>query len=141
MSYHVDQWQSQRKFNTLLLSIFAALAVVLAMMGIYGVLATLVASRVREIGIRMALGARPVEIRKLVLRQSMVPVAIGVVVGTAGALALNRFLEALLYEVRSRDPLTLAAAAAVILLVSPPAVYIPMRHATRVECVVALREE
>jgi putative ABC transport system permease protein len=141
MSYHVDQWQSQRRFNTLLLSIFAALAVVLAMMGIYGVLATLVASRVREIGIRMALGARPVEIRKLVLRQSMVPVAIGVVVGTAGALALSRFLEGLLYEVRSRDPLTLLAAAAAILLVSPAAVYIPMRHATRVECVVALREE
>jgi putative ABC transport system permease protein len=138
---YLDYWQSQRKFNTLLLAIFAGLALTLAMMGIYGVLANLVASRVREIGIRMAIGATPAAIGKLVLLQSMVPVMAGLAIGLAGSFALGRFLEALLFQVRAHDPLTLAVAASTILLVSPVAIYVPLRRATRVDCTVALREE
>ena len=138
---YLDYWQSQRKFNTLLLAIFAGLALTLAMMGIYGVLANLVASRVREIGIRMAIGATPAEIGKLVLLQSMLPVMVGLAIGLAGSFALGRFLEALLFQVRAHDPLTLGLAASTILLVSPVAIYIPLRRATQVDCTVALREE
>ena len=141
MGHYVDGWQSQRKFNTLLLGIFAGLALLLAMMGIYGVLSNLVASRVREIGIRMAIGASAAKIGMLVLRQSMAPVTIGLVAGLAGSLALSRYLEALLFQVRSRDPLTLAFAVCTILLISPAAIYFPLRRATRVDCTVALRDE
>jgi putative ABC transport system permease protein len=141
MDFYLDEWQSQRKFNTLLMGIFAALALVLAMMGIYGVLSNLVASRVREIGIRMAIGATSVEIAKLVLLQSMLPVAIGLALGLGGTFALSRFLEALLYHVQARDPLTVALAVCTILLISPIAIYVPLRRATSVDCTVALREE
>jgi predicted permease len=141
MQDYVDQWLSQRKFNTLLLGIFAALALVLGMMGVYGVLANLVASRIREIGIRMAIGASPAAIGSLVLRQSMLPVLTGLAIGIVASLALGRFLEALLFQVRPRDPLTLTIAAATILLISPLAVYVPLRRATRVDCTIALREE
>src|SRR5260370_22393623 len=105
IAQYVDESQSQRKFNTMLMAIFAGLALVLAMMGIYGVLANLVASRVREIGIRMAIGATPAEIGKLVLLQSMIPVAAGLAIGLAGSFALGRFVEALLFQVHSHDPL------------------------------------
>ena len=141
MDYHLEWWQSQRKFNTLLMGTFAGLALLLAMLGIYGVLSNLVASRVREIGIRMAIGATSGEIAKLVLLQSMLPVAIGLVLGLGGTFALSRFLEALLYHVQARDPLTLALAACTILLISPIAIYVPLRRATSVDCTVALREE
>jgi Acidobacterial duplicated orphan permease len=141
MDEYLDYFQSQRKFNTLLLGIFAGLALVLAMIGIYGVLANLVSSRVREIGIRMAIGATPAEIGKLVLRQTMIPVAAGLAIGLAGSFAVGRFLEALLFQVRSHDPLALGLAVITILLVSPAAIWAPLRRATRVDCTVALREE
>jgi predicted permease len=141
MDLYVDEWQAQRRFNTLLLALFAALALALALMGIYGVLSNLVTSRVREIGIRMALGARPGMIGALVLRQSMIPVAIGALLGLAGSLALSRFLEALLFDVKPRDPLTLALATLGILAAAPLAIAVPLRRATRVECTEALREE
>src|SRR5262249_37014002 len=136
MDSYVQEWQSERKFQTLLIAIFASLALVLAMVGIYGVLSNLVAARVREIGIRMALGARPGQIGRLVLAQSMIPVTIGLAAGLGGALMLGRFLEALLFEIRPRDPVTLALAASAILLVSPAAIYVPLRRATRVDCTV-----
>jgi putative ABC transport system permease protein len=138
---YLNYFQSQRKFNTLLLGIFAGLALVLAMMGIYGVLANLVASRVREIGIRMAIGATPADIGKLVLLQSMIPVVVGLAAGLAGSFVLGRFLEALLFRVRAHDPLTLGLAAFTIVLISPVAIFVPLRRATRVDCTVALREE
>lgn len=138
---YVDEWQGQRKFNTFLLACFAGLALVLAMMGIYGVLSNLVASRVREIGIRMAIGAAPAEIGRLVLRQSLGPLGIGMALGLAGTFALSRLMESLLFQVHARDPLTLALAAATILVVSPVALFIPLRRATRVDCTIALREE
>src|SRR5579883_516301 len=141
MDSYLDEFQSQRKFNTLLLGIFAGLALVLAMIGIYSVLANLVTSRVREIGIRMAIGAAPAEIGRLILRQSLVPISIGLAAGLAGTLALGRFIEALLFHVHARDPLMLGLAIAVILLVSPVALMVPVRRATRIDCTAALHEE
>ena len=141
MTHYVDQWLSDRRFNTFLLGIFAALALILGMLGIYGVLAGLVASRVREIGIRMAIGATPAQIGGLVLTQSMAPVAVGLVAGLAASLALGRFLESLLFHVQAHDPLTLGLALTAVLAVSPLAVWVPLRRATRVDCTVALREE
>jgi predicted permease len=134
-------WTSQRKFNTCLLEIFAGLALVLAVMGIYGVLSNLVTSRTREIGIRMAVGATPGAISRLVLRQSMVPLAIGLTIGLSGSAAVGRLMGSLLFQVRSWDPLTLTAAVAAILLTSPAALWLPLRRATSVDCTVALREE
>jgi putative ABC transport system permease protein len=141
MDYYRNDILAQRKFNTLLIGIFAALALLLAMMGIYGVLSNLVASRVREIGIRMAIGASPGEIGRLILREGMLPVGIGLAIGLAGTFALGQFLEALLFHVPPHDPLTLAAAAIAILVISPVALYVPLRRATAVDCTVALREE
>jgi putative ABC transport system permease protein len=141
MDYYRNDILAQRKFNTLLIGIFAALALLLAMMGIYGVLSNLVASRVREIGIRMAIGASPGEIGRLILREGMLPVGIGLAIGLAGTFALGQFLEALLFRVPPHDPLTLAAAASAIVVISPVALYVPLRRATAVDCTVALREE
>jgi putative ABC transport system permease protein len=141
MDHYVSGSQATRKYYTLLLSIFSALALALAAMGVFGVLSNLVASRVREIGIRMAIGARPSDIGRLVVRQTMIPVSIGLALGLAGSLLLGRFLEALLFQVQPRDPATLLAAAAAILVVSPAAIVAPLRRATRVDCTVALRAE
>jgi putative ABC transport system permease protein len=138
---YLDEWQSQRRFNTLLLGIFAGLALLLAMIGIYGVLSNLVTSRVREIGIRMAIGAAPAEIARLLLRQSFVPISIGLAAGLGGALALGKFVQALLFHVSASDPLTLIFAVAAIVIVSPLALFVPVRRATSVDCTVALREE
>ncbi|MCC6364609.1 MAG: ABC transporter permease [Bryobacterales bacterium] len=141
LEYWVDQWQSQRKFNTLLLSVFAGLALLLAIAGIYSVLANVVASRVREIGIRVAMGARPKQIGGLVLRQSLAPVAAGLGIGLGASVLLGRFLESLLFQVSARDPMTLALAALVILVVSPVAAFMPLRRALAVDCSVMLRAE
>ena len=141
MDYYSNDILAQRKFNTLLIGIFAALALLLAMIGIYGVLSNLVASRVREIGIRMAIGASAGEIGRLILRQSLVPVALGLAIGLAGTFALGQFLEALLFRVPPRDPLTLLVSVIAILAISPVALYVPLRRATGVDCTVALREE
>jgi len=141
MKHYVDEWLSQRRFNTFLLGVFAALALILGMLGIYGVLAGLVASRVREIGIRVAIGATPAQIGGLVMSQSMAPVLVGLLVGLAASLVLGRFLESLLFQVQSRDPITLGLALLTVLVVSPLAVWVPLRRALRIDCTVALREE
>jgi len=111
------------------------------MLGIYGVLSNLVGSRIREIGIRMAIGASPAAIGKLVLWQGLLPVAAGLAVGLTGSLVLGRFLEALLFQVHPRDPLTIVLASCTILIISPVALYLPLRRATQVDCTIALREE
>jgi putative ABC transport system permease protein len=141
LDHWVDQWQSQRKFNTLLLSVFAGLALLLALAGVYSVLSNVVASRTREIGIRVAMGARPIEIGGLVLRQSLIPVAAGLGIGLGASLLLARFLNVLLFETSARDPVTLALSALVILAISPAAALVPLRRALAVDCAVALREE
>lgn len=141
MTHYVDEWLSQRRFNTFLLGVFAGLALILGMLGIYGVLSGLIAARVREIGIRMAIGATPGQIGGLVLRQSMIPVAAGLVAGLAASLALGRFLESLLFRVPARDPLSLGLSLFAVLAASPLAVWVPLRRAIRVDCTLALRED
>ena len=141
MTFYVDRWLSQRRFNTLLMEIFSALALLLGMLGIYGVLSNLVAARIREIGIRMAIGASPAAIGGMVVRQSLAPISAGLAAGLAGSLLLGRFLESLLFQVKPGDPLTIALAVLTVLVVSPVALFVPLRRATRVDCTVALREE
>jgi ABC-type antimicrobial peptide transport system permease subunit len=125
----------------LLLGIFASVAMLLAIVGIYGVVAYTVARRTREMGIRVALGAQRWDIVKSVVAQGMVPTMIGVVLGLLGAFGLTRVLDSLLYGVSATDPATFVALAAGLGLVATVACYVPARRATRVDAVVALREE
>lgn len=129
------------RFRTLLLGIFAGLAVCLAMAGVYGVMAYVVGQRSNEIGVRMALGASTGDVLRLVLGQGLGLAAIGLVLGLIGALALSRLLTSLLFEVKPSDPMIYVSVAVVIGAVSLLASYIPARRATKLDPVVALREE
>jgi hypothetical protein len=120
---------------------FAIVAVALAALGLYGVLSYSIGTRTREFGIRIALGASPKTVIKRVMREALGTVSLGVAVGIAGALYLSRFLEAILFGVQPRDPVTLGAVAILFLAVAGLACYIPARRATRVDPVVALRAE
>ncbi len=132
---------ASRRFSTLVLGAFGALALVLAALGIYGVLAYSVAQRQREIGVRMALGAQQGAVRQLILRDAMWAVVPGVVVGLGLALVLAKLLQSLLYGVTSTDPLTYAGVIVVLLLVATLASWIPARRATRVDPMIAIRAE
>jgi ABC-type antimicrobial peptide transport system permease subunit len=132
---------ARQRFLAQLLGIFAALALALAAVGTYGVLSYLVTERQREIGIRMALGADRTNVLSLVLRQGLSTTVIGLVLGIAGALGLTRLAGSLLFEVKPTDPLTFGGVAAVITLVALLACVVPARRATRVDPIVALREE
>jgi predicted permease len=132
---------SRQRFLAQLLGVFAGLALVLAAVGTYGVLSYLVTERQREIGIRMALGADRTSVLSLVLRQGLSTAVIGLVIGVAGALGLTRLARSLLFEVRPTDPLTFGAVAGLITLVALVACVVPARRATRVDPMVALREE
>jgi len=136
-----DQFVADRRFSTMLLAIFAGLALVLALVGVYSVMTNLVAARTREIGIRLAVGASPGEIGRMVARQTLRPVAAGLVAGMAGSLALSRVLESMLFQVSARDPLTMILAVVLILGIAPAALFMPLRRAMRVSCSVALRDE
>ncbi len=132
---------SQERFQALLLGLFAALALVLACVGLYGVISYAVAQRTHEIGVRMALGAQPVDVLRLVLRQGMALTFAGLVVGIGVGLLATRVLTEMLYGVTPRDPLTFVGVPALLLLVAFLACYIPARHATRIDPLVALRYE
>lgn len=132
---------SQQRFLALLLGLFAGLALVLAAVGIYGVIAYSVAQRTHELGIRIALGAGRRDLLRMVLGEGLLMAAAGVIVGLAGAWGLSRFVRTLLYGVRPNDPLTFAAVPVVLLLVALLACYIPARRATKVDPMVALRHE
>ena len=123
------------------MTVFAALAGLLAAIGIYGVLAYLVDQRQREFGIRLALGARSADVLGLVLRQGMVPVAAGLIAGIAGALGLTRLLKSLLYEVSATDPLIFGGVSLGLIAISLAAMFIPAVRATRVSPWHALRHE
>jgi putative ABC transport system permease protein len=132
---------NNRRFNLLLVGVFALAALLLAMVGVFGVLAYSVAQGTREIGVRMALGATPGGILKMVLGHSLVTVAIGLAVGVAGSLLFTRTMTSMLFEVSPNDPLTLVGIALLLLLIALVASYIPARRATRVDPMVALRYE
>jgi len=130
-----------RRFNLVLFTLFAATALLLAIAGIYGVLSYSVARRTREMGVRIALGASAGNVLRLVLRQAMITAIVGVVLGFAGAFILMRFMQSMLFEVSTADPLTFAAVALMLLAVALLAAYLPARRATRVDPNVALRYE
>jgi putative ABC transport system permease protein len=132
---------AERRFTMLLLIVFAATALLLAAVGIYGVMSYAVTRRTHELGIRATLGASRGEIVGLVLRQGMKLAAIGIAAGALAALALTRFLAGLLYGVRPADPATLAAVTLLLGGIAFLACYIPARRATAVDPVVALRCE
>ena len=121
------------RFTTILISFFAALALTLTVVGIYGVISYSVSRQTREIGIRMALGASRGSVLGLVLRQGMVLVLAGVVIGLAGSFGLTRLIASQLFEISPADPVTFATVAALLILVALTACYLPARRATRVD--------
>jgi predicted permease len=137
----VDRSVAQRRFQTTLLSVFAASALLVASLGIYGVVSYSVARRRNEIGIRMALGARRAGLFKLVIRQGMVPVLIGLAAGVTTALLLGSTIRGLLFGVQPTDPLIIAEVAVVLLVVAILACFIPARQAASTDVVKALRLE
>jgi predicted permease len=141
MEQRVKESLARRRFSMLLLTLFACLALVLAAIGIYGVMAYLVSQGTREIGIRMALGATPGVILKHVVRQGMTMAFSGAVVGLMGAFLLSRLIRSLLFGVRATDPLTFAVISLLLMLVALAASYIPAQRAAQVEPVVSLRYE
>jgi ABC-type antimicrobial peptide transport system permease subunit len=130
-----------RRANTFLITLFGVVAVGLAAIGVYGVIAYGVARRTREIGIRMALGAQPGAVVRLVVREGIALAAVGVVIGLAGAWVLRRVLEGLLYGVTPDDPLAFGGAALVLLGIAVAATLIPARQALRVDPARAIRTE
>jgi predicted permease len=132
---------SSPRFQAVLLLVFAGLAVALAMIGVYGVVSYSISQRTNEIGIRVALGAHSSDVVRLVLREVLTLAAIALLIGLAGALALSRVLQSLLFEVTPTDPLTLTLVCLVVLTVSVLAAIMPARRATRIDPLVALRYE
>jgi predicted permease len=134
-------WLSDRRFLLLLVALFAAVALVLAVVGIYGVVAFSVTRRTQEIGIRMALGAQRSDVLRLVLSEALSMAALGVGIGIVASLAISRLLSTLLFGISPTDPLTFAGVAALLALVALLASYIPARRAIRVDPMIALRYE
>jgi predicted permease len=141
MTSFISDSEGNARFRSLLLGLFAILALVLASVGIYSVLAYVVAQRTHEIGIRMALGAQRRDVLRLVVLQGMRAVLVGVAIGIVAAFALSRVLASLLYNLSDKDPATFAAVAVLLMLVALAACYIPARRAMRVDPIVVLRYE
>jgi putative ABC transport system permease protein len=130
-----------RRFNLYLLATFAAIALAMAAIGLFGVMAYLVSQRTREIGVRLALGASRYEIFRLIIGRGVTLAALGAVIGLAGAIGLTRWLESLLFSVSRTDPGTFAAVPVLLVLVAILACYVPARRAMRVDPMIALRAE
>ena len=130
-----------RRLNLVLLGVFSLLALVLAMAGLYGVISHLVAQRTREIGIRMALGARPSDVVWWVMRQGAKLAALGIVAGLAGAWGLSRFMESVLYGVTARDPLTFGALAVLLGGIALLATWVPARRSAHIDPILAIKSE
>jgi putative ABC transport system permease protein len=132
---------AEPRFRTLLLGAFALVALLLAAVGIFGVVSYAVGQRTRELGIRMAIGARGADVVRLVLRGELAPVAVGLALGAVGAWAGTRVLASLLYGVSAQDPLAFAGALGVLAGAALLASWLPARRATRIDPVLALRSE
>jgi ABC-type antimicrobial peptide transport system permease subunit len=132
---------SAQRFSMILMGIFAALALVMASVGVYGVVSYFTSQRTHEIGIRMALGARRADVLKLMIGQGFKMTSLGVGIGVLGALALTRFLSSLLFGVKPRDPLTFFVVCLILTCVAMLACYIPARRATKADPMAALRYE
>lgn len=141
MEQAVAQSNAQPRFETFLLGLFGALGLLLALVGIYGVISYSVTQRTHEIGIRMALGAEPAGVMRLVLAHGLKLALIGVAIGIAASLGLTRLMSSLLFGVSATDPLTFAGVTILLVIVSLAACYIPARRAMRVDPMVALRYE
>jgi putative ABC transport system permease protein len=135
----VGQSLAQQRLLFVMLSVFALLAVVLSSVGIYGVVASYVGQRTPELGVRMALGASRMQVIRIVLGQSLMPVACGLLLGLFGAIGLGRFLKGLLFEVSPLDPIGLAGAVVLLALVATVACAVPAGRAARIDPVTALR--
>ena len=141
MTEWVETSVAAPRYRTTLLALFAALAMILAATGIYGVMSYSVAQRTHEIGVRMALGARRVDVLKLVVRQGMLLTIVGLIVGLGGAFALTRVMSSLLFGVGTKDPITFVVVAVLLIAVAFIACFVPARRATKVDPLVALRYE
>jgi putative ABC transport system permease protein len=141
MERWVDESLSRTKFQTALLAVFASLALVLAVLGIYGVMSYGVAQRTHEIGVRMALGAQQGQVARMILSRALVLTLTGLALGLTGAFALGRYLETLLFEIKPADPVTLASVTSVLLGVALLAALFPAARATKVDPMVVLRYE
>ncbi|HXW17058.1 MAG TPA: FtsX-like permease family protein, partial [Candidatus Acidoferrales bacterium] len=132
---------AQQRFSTLLLGLFAVLALVLAAVGIYGVVSYGVVRRTREIGIRMALGGQPRAMNRMIIRRGLRLAFVGAAIGLVGALALERVVQSLLFEVKPADPTILCGVTLLLFGTVVAACYLPGRRAMRVDPIAALREE
>jgi ABC-type antimicrobial peptide transport system permease subunit len=141
MDERLSQMVAQRRLSMALLGAFAGLALVLGLVGVYGVTSYLVAQRTREVGLRLALGAQPAHVVRMVVRQGMVVAAAGLGLGLVGALGVTRLMTSLLYGVSPTDLVTLAAVTTLLALATLLANYLPARRAARVDPLVALRAE
>jgi ABC-type antimicrobial peptide transport system permease subunit len=141
MDYVVSNSLAAQRFSMVLLGVFAALALILASVGIYGVISYAVGQRTHEIGIRMALGAQTGDVLRLILSQGARLVLVGIAIGISGAFALTRLMASQLFMVSATDPLTFAGVSLTLVLVALAACYIPARRAAKVDPMVALRYE
>jgi putative ABC transport system permease protein len=134
-------YTASRRIYMKLISLFASTGLVLAAVGLFGIMSYSVARRTHEIGVRMALGAYHTDVFKLVIKKGLTLIVIGMVIGIAGALALTRVLRSLLYDVAPTDPVTLGAVCLLLMAVGLVACYIPARRAMKIDPMVALRYE